>query len=137
MQNANNTTIEYESGDLEDCVIRCHEARMARTKNSYDLITDLCKRVDALVNKTLDECGGNQAVSRVIDDLKACMKASIVTHLSKQISRDRIQIAPKATGLLPARLLLSEKKHPLPRSLPKASAERQSRRQHITHQRRI
>ena len=88
MQNANNTTIEYESGDLEDCVIRCHEARMARTKNSYDLITDLCKRVDALVNKTLDECGGNQAVSRVIDDLKACMKASIVTHLSFSAQAD-------------------------------------------------
>jgi hypothetical protein len=55
---------------------------MARAKSSYDLITDLCKRVDALVNKTLDECEGNQAVSRVIDDLKACLKSSIVTHLS-------------------------------------------------------
>jgi hypothetical protein len=80
--NSDDTTIEYEYGDLEDCVIQCHEARMAHMKNSIDLIANLCKRVDALVNKTLDECGENQAVSRVIDDLKACMKASIVTHLS-------------------------------------------------------
>ncbi|KAN0078730.1 hypothetical protein V8E54_005243 [Elaphomyces granulatus] len=50
-------------------------------ENSHDLITDLCKHVDTLVNKTLDECEGNRAVSRVITDLKACMKASIVTHL--------------------------------------------------------
>ena len=42
----------------------------------------LCRRVDALVDKTLGECGGNQAVSRVVADLQACMKASIVTHLS-------------------------------------------------------
>ena len=55
---------------------------MERTKKSYDLMVVLCRRVDALVDKTLGECGGNQAVSRVVADLQACMKASIVTHLS-------------------------------------------------------
>ena len=55
---------------------------MERTKKSYDLMVVPCRRVDSLVDKTLGECGGNQALSRVVADLQACMKASIVTHLS-------------------------------------------------------
>ena len=66
---------------IDDCIAQCHEAQKERAKKSCDLIAVLCRRVDVLVNKTLDECEGNQAVSRVVADLKACMKASIVTHL--------------------------------------------------------
>ena len=69
---------------MDDCIAQCHEAQKERAKKSYDLIIVLCRHVDALVNKTLDEldeCGGDQAVSRVVADLQACMKASIVTHL--------------------------------------------------------
>ena len=43
--------------------------RKSVPKKSYDLIIVLCRHVDALVNKTLDEldeCGGDQAVSRVV-----------------------------------------------------------------------
>ena len=80
--NSDNTAIEYEYGDLEECLIQSFEARMAHAKISSDLITSFCKRLDALINQTLDECEGNQAVSRVVDDLKAYVKSSIVTHLS-------------------------------------------------------
>ena len=66
----------------DDCIAQCHEALNERAKKTYDLMVVLCRNVDALVNKTLDECGENQAVSRVVADLQACMKASIVTHLS-------------------------------------------------------
>ncbi|KAN0074956.1 hypothetical protein V8E54_007567 [Elaphomyces granulatus] len=110
--NTDDTTTE--NGDLEDCVAQYHEARMV--KNSHDLITDLCKHVDALVNKILDECGGNRAVSRVIADLKACMKASIVTHLfsSSAQAADLSLDSPQGNQpmILPARLHLSKKKTP-------------------------
>ena len=71
-----------DGATISDCIDQRHEAKMERTKKSYDLMVVLCRRVDALVDKTLGECGGNQAVSRVVADLQACMKASIVTHLS-------------------------------------------------------
>jgi len=67
---------------IDDCIAQFHEAQKERAKKTYDLVVVLCRNVDALVNKTLDECGENQAVSRVVADLQACMKASIVTHLS-------------------------------------------------------
>ncbi|KAN0072777.1 hypothetical protein V8E54_008891 [Elaphomyces granulatus] len=62
---------------MDDCIAQCHEAQKERAKKSYDLIIVLCRHVDALVNKTLDEldeCGGDQAVSRVVADWQACMK---------------------------------------------------------------
>ena len=77
-----NTDDASRHATISDCIDQCHEAQMERTKKSYDLMVVLCRRVDALVDKTLGECGGNQAVSRVVADLQACMKASIVTHLS-------------------------------------------------------
>ena len=72
--NINDTTIaEYF---LQSC-----EAQEERDKKTYDLMIVLCRNVDALVDKTLDECGGNQVVSRVVADLQACMNASMTTHL--------------------------------------------------------
>ena len=76
-----------DDATISDCLDQCHEAQMERTKKSYDLMVVPCRRVDSLVDKTLGECGGNQALSRVVADLQACMKASIVTdHLSSSRS---------------------------------------------------
>ncbi|KAN0074379.1 hypothetical protein V8E54_008316 [Elaphomyces granulatus] len=58
---------------IDDCIAQFHEAQKERAKKTYDLMVVLCRNVDAL-----DECGENQAVSRVIADLQACMKASVV-----------------------------------------------------------
>ena len=44
--NSDNTAIEYEYGDLEECLIQSFEARMAHAKISSDLITSFCKRLD-------------------------------------------------------------------------------------------
>jgi hypothetical protein len=62
-------------GNTDDATIsgfidQCHKAQMERTKKSYDLMVVLWRRVDALVDKTPGECGGSQAVSRVVIDLQ-------------------------------------------------------------------
>jgi hypothetical protein len=50
-------------------------------KKSYDLLRSFLRHVNHHIGKTRDESGGNQVVSRVIADMQACMKASIMTHL--------------------------------------------------------
>ena len=111
-----------DDASADDCIAQCHEALNERAKKTYDLMVVLCS---ALVNKTLDECGENQAVSRAVADLQACMKASIVTHLS----------SARADSQRPSSNSPTAKKHPLPRSLPRASAESQYRKQRMALQR--
>jgi hypothetical protein len=81
------------SGNINDTTIaeyflRSCEAQEERAKKTYDLMIVLCRNVDALVDRTLDECGGNQVVSRVVADLQACVNASMKTHLSAARAAD-------------------------------------------------
>jgi hypothetical protein len=114
-----------DDASADDCIAQstCEALKdPERAKKTYDLMVVLCS---ALVNKTLDECGENQAVSRAVADLQACMKASIVTHLS----------SARADSQRPSSNSPTAKKHPLPRSLPRASAESQYRKQRMALQR--
>jgi len=68
---------------MEAFVYYRHETEAKEMKETTAVLAKFCREMDGIVKKTIDERNPNQTVSRILNDVKAFMKASIVSHTSR------------------------------------------------------
>jgi hypothetical protein len=69
-------------GELVKFLDECYEGYARDGMRARDLLVAFCKKFDALIDETLNECNGNLVVHGVTAKLQDCLQTCVLKHMS-------------------------------------------------------